>query len=237
MNQDYTPANVLNNVVTMPHFAGRRPVHRHAALQRSRARSWGGNQCLWPCRTGTMTTFTEAQETVTISTGRSQLEDRRQHPVLPDARVGGQQSRHVDVRPRSVLRPAQSELQLQLADRRRRSSRRRSRMSTATSSTTRTRRTCPDEWKPAAGLTLNLGLRYDVQTGVWNENHTQAGISAAAAVRGFRDRAATRTTSVRALGVAWDVRKQNGKSVVRGGYGRCVHDDHQRHAWAPRSRR
>jgi hypothetical protein len=30
---------------------------------------WGNNQCLWPCRTGTMTTFTEAQETVSISSG------------------------------------------------------------------------------------------------------------------------------------------------------------------------
>src|SRR5256712_13833567 len=26
-----------------------------------------------------------------------------------------------------------------------------------------------DEGKPAAGLTLNLGLRYDLQTGIWDE--------------------------------------------------------------------
>lgn len=31
-----------------------------------------------------------------------------------------------------------------------------------------------DEWKPVARLTLNLGLRYDLQTGIWDENHTQA---------------------------------------------------------------
>jgi hypothetical protein len=67
-NKDYTPANVLNNVVTMPASLGAgqyigTPQYRFPSL------IWGNNQCLWPCRTGTMTTFTEAQETLTISAG------------------------------------------------------------------------------------------------------------------------------------------------------------------------
>src|SRR6267378_1607343 len=31
-----------------------------------------------------------------------------------------------------------------------------------------------DEWKPFGGVTFNLGLRYDIHTGVWDEHHTQA---------------------------------------------------------------
>jgi len=48
---------------------------------------------------------------------RAQLENRRERAVLPDPRVGGEQPGHVDVRARSVFRPAERELQLRLAER------------------------------------------------------------------------------------------------------------------------
>ena len=74
-----------------------------------------------------------------------------------------------------------------------------------------------DEWKPAAGLTFNLGLRYDIQTGVWNENHTQAEYPRPLPYVDFASRGDKNNFGPRA-GVAWDVRK-DGRSVIRGGYG------------------
>ena len=68
LNQDYTPADVLSNPVTMPVSLGA-GQYIGTAQYRFPSVIWGNNQCLWPCRTGTMTTFTEAQETFSITSG------------------------------------------------------------------------------------------------------------------------------------------------------------------------
>ena len=83
-----------------------------------------------------------------------------------------------------------------------------------------------DEWKPAAGLTLNLGLRYEYQAKVFNQGRdlndasifptTGTATSLAPLVdlshRGDKNNVGPR------VGLAWDV-KNDGKTVVRAGYG------------------
>src|SRR4029079_15449206 len=72
-----------------------------------------------------------------------------------------------------------------------------------------------DEWKPFSGLTFNLGVRYDIQTGVWHENHTQAEYPRPLPYVDFGSRGDMNNVGPRA-GLAWDVKK-DGRLVVRGG--------------------
>ena len=74
-----------------------------------------------------------------------------------------------------------------------------------------------DEWRPPSNLTLNLGLRYDLQTKIWNEDFDQSRYPRPLPLVDFASRGDDNNVAPRA-GVAWDLRG-DGRSVVRGGYG------------------
>jgi len=83
-----------------------------------------------------------------------------------------------------------------------------------------------DEWKPAAGVTLNLGLRYEYQGKVFNQGRdlndkdifpTTGTPTSLAPLVDFSDRGDKNNLGPRA-GLAWDL-QNDGKTVVRAGYG------------------
>ena len=214
-NKDYTPANVLNSVVTMPASLGAgqyigTPQYRFPSL------IWGNNQCLWPCRTGTMTTFTEAQETLTISAGSHNWKMGGSIQYFPTHEWAasnpgtwtfGRDQFFDPLNPgfsfNSLTAPTQFTAAFPNVYR------------DIVSHTYAAY--VADEWKPLSGVTFNLGLRYDIQTGVWDEHHTQAEYPRPLPYVDFASRGDKNNLGPRA-GVAWDVRN-NGRSVVRGGYG------------------
>ena len=77
-----------------------------------------------------------------------------------------------------------------------------------------------DEWRVGSGLTLNLGLRYERDTLIWNENRKNDGSFYPRVLPfvNFQNRGDNNNVSPR-IGVAWDV-KGDGRNVVRAGYGR-----------------
>src|SRR5215510_5944609 len=83
-----------------------------------------------------------------------------------------------------------------------------------------------DEWKPATGVTLNLGLRYEYQGKVFNQGRdlndktifpTTGTPTSLAPLVDFSNRGDKNNFGPRA-GLAWDL-KNDGKTVVRAGYG------------------
>ena len=82
-----------------------------------------------------------------------------------------------------------------------------------------------DEWKPVSRLTLNLGLRYDIQTKIWNDTlnindknyFPTTGTPTQIPFVDFTKRGDRNNIGPR-LGFAYDV-KGDGKSVVRAGWG------------------
>jgi outer membrane receptor protein involved in Fe transport len=74
-----------------------------------------------------------------------------------------------------------------------------------------------DDWHPASNLTLNLGVRYDLQTGVFNEDLDPNAFGRPIPYIDPKSRGDNNNVQPRA-GFAWDM-KNNGRSVLRGGYG------------------
>ncbi|HEY3160651.1 MAG TPA: hypothetical protein VGJ78_16915, partial [Vicinamibacterales bacterium] len=83
-----------------------------------------------------------------------------------------------------------------------------------------------DEWKPAPGVTLNLGLRYDYQAKVFDQGRdlndknifpTTGTATSLASLVDFSTRGDKNNVGPR-VGIAWDVRN-DGKTVARAGYG------------------
>ena len=214
LNQDYTPANLLTNVVTQPASLG---GGQYLGTQQFQFPGviWGANQCLWPCRTGTMTTFTEAQETLSLNAGKHNWKfggsvqyfpthewaasnpgtwvfgrDQFFDPNVPASFASLTGATQFTASFPNVYRDVVNHTYAAYV---------------------------ADEWKPAAGLTLNLGLRYDIQTGVWNENHSQSEYPRPLPYVDFASRGDKNNFGPR-VGLAYDVHK-DGKSVVRAGYG------------------
>ncbi len=75
-----------------------------------------------------------------------------------------------------------------------------------------------DDWKPTPRLTLNLGLRYEVQTGPYSNKFQSVGKASVAAAGFNGDLKNDRNNFGPRIGFAYDV-SGSAKFVVRGGYG------------------
>ena len=75
-----------------------------------------------------------------------------------------------------------------------------------------------DDWKLKNNVTLNLGLRWEMQAGPYQNNRDTPALTALAAVGFPSQKKQDLNNFGPRVGVAWDVRG-DGKSVVRAGYG------------------
>jgi outer membrane receptor protein involved in Fe transport len=76
-----------------------------------------------------------------------------------------------------------------------------------------------DDWKPTSKLTLNLGLRYEIQSGPYTNRFDTVSLRALEAVGAPTERKLDKNNWGPRVGFAYDV-SGDSKYVVRGGYGR-----------------
>jgi hypothetical protein len=217
LNKDYSPAR-YQEVTTIPaNLGGGQIVGSTRYVFPSFV--WGSSQCLPPCQAGagTHTDFTEVQETVSLTTGSHTYKFGGSIQIFPthewaSANVFGTWTFAQDQYfnpddPNFSFATLRGATQFQASfPNVEREMRNHSYAAYVT-----------DEWKPANSLTVNLGLRYDVQTGVWNEWRTQSEYPRPLPYVDFASRGDKNNVAPR-LGLAWNVRN-DGKSVVRLGYG------------------
>ena len=75
-----------------------------------------------------------------------------------------------------------------------------------------------DDWNPRPGLTLNLGLRYDLQKGTFNEDIQDIDFGIEIPFHQGADQRGDGNNIGPRIGFAWDM-TQTGRIVVKGGYG------------------
>ena len=112
----------------------------------------------------------ELRDDLSITTGTAHVEVRRRRPELADPAVDPA-SRTARGRSTRISRSTRrtSRRSCRSPARSRSSPRRLRQLSTSTRRTSCGTTYVEDEWKPAAGVTLNLGLRYDYQVKVFNQ--------------------------------------------------------------------
>ena len=217
LNKDYAPKQ-YQQVVTIPASMGGGTIIG-TSIYRFPSLIWGTYQCLPPCvaGAGTRTTFTEAQEALSITTGKHswklggsiQLfpthewapgnifgtwtfnQDQYFNPSDPNFNIA-------NLKGATLFQASFPNLRREMRNH-----------SYAVYVT--------DEWKPAAGLTLNLGLRYDLQAGSWDEWLKQSDYPQPLPYVNFKSRGDKNNFGPR-VGLAWNI-ANNGKSVVRAAYG------------------
>jgi hypothetical protein len=79
-----------------------------------------------------------------------------------------------------------------------------------------------DDWRPRSNVTFNLGLRYDLQTKIWNENLDMSLYPRPLPYVDFASRGDGNNVAPR-FGFAWDLNSDS-QSVLRGGYGLVYQD-------------
>ena len=215
LNKDYAPAR-YQDVVTIPaSLGGGELIGSTRYVFPSFV--WGQSQCLPPCQAGagTRTAFNELQEALSITTGSHTYKFGGSIQIFPThewtaGNIFGTWTFSQDQYfnpddPNFSFANLRGATQFQASfPNLQREMRNHSYAAYVT-----------DEWKPTSSLTLNLGLRYDIQTGIWNEWRTQSEYPRPLPYVDFASRGDKNNVAPR-LGLAWAVAE---KSVFRAGYG------------------